>query len=121
VLPASAPASKPTTTIAGLVVLPAHVTPLGAVSEGRTVELDAKKDEEEVQGNRVVDARHAIAIAAVPRVSSSVALWRFSSSSSTHISFHCNHKSRTPKKLAPAVLTTSALSTSRAQTREKSV
>lgn len=32
---------------------------------------------------------------------------------------HCNHKSRSPKKLAPAVLSTSALSTSRAQTREK--
>ncbi len=73
-LSAPAPASKPTTTIAGLVVLPEHITPLGAVSEGRNVELDVKEDEEEVQYNRVPDARHAIAIAAVPKLSSSVAL-----------------------------------------------
>jgi hypothetical protein len=59
---------------------------LGAVSEGRNVELDVK-EEEEVQDNIVVDARHAIAIATVPRISSSVALWRFSSSSSIHIPF----------------------------------
>ncbi len=85
VLSAPAPPSKPTTTIAGLVVLPAHVPPLGAVSEGRNVELDVK--EEEVKDNRVVDARQAIAIAAVPKVSSSVALWSFSSISSTHIPF----------------------------------
>ncbi len=98
VLSAPAPPSKPTTTIAGLVVLPAHVTPLGAVSEGRNVELDVK--EEEVQDNRVVDARHAIAIATVPRVFSSVALWRFSSSSSsTHIPFPLQPQIEEPKKI----------------------
>jgi hypothetical protein len=98
VLSAPASPSKPTTTIAGLVVLPAHVTPLGAVSEGRNVELDVK--EEEVQDNRVVDARHAIAIATVPRVFSTVALWRFSSSSSsTHIPFPLQPQIEEPKKI----------------------
>jgi hypothetical protein len=121
VLSAPAPPFKPTTTIAGLVVLPAHATPLGAVSEGRNVELDVKEDEEEVQDNRVVDARHAIAISAVLRVSSSVALWRFSSSSSSHIPFPLQPHIEEPKRLAPAVLSASALSTSRAQSREKSV
>lgn len=74
--PAPAPPSKPTTTtIAGLVILPGYATPLGAVSEGRKVELDVK-EEEKVQDRRVVDARHAIAIAiaGVHKVPSSVAL-----------------------------------------------
>ncbi len=66
------------------------------------MELDVKEEEEEMQDNRVVDARHAIAIAAVPRLSSSVALWRLcrsSSSSSSHIPFPLQPQIEESKKI----------------------